>query len=83
MTQCIKEGDIINLSDLLFTKNRDYLVKNNNEQVPIHTLDDKVVGLYFYEEDYTGDVLTEKFKTLYERLAVEQKFEIVFIYLGD
>ncbi|KAK1390182.1 hypothetical protein POM88_018360 [Heracleum sosnowskyi] len=32
-TQCIKDGDIIDLQDLLFTKNRDYLVKNNNEQV--------------------------------------------------
>ncbi|KAK1395717.1 hypothetical protein POM88_005580 [Heracleum sosnowskyi] len=31
--QIIRKGDTINLKDLLFTKNRDYLVKNNNEQV--------------------------------------------------
>ncbi|KAL8120624.1 hypothetical protein AgCh_017700 [Apium graveolens] len=51
--------------------------------VPIHTLEDKVVGLYFFEEDYTAGDLTEGLKTAYERLAVEQNFEIVFIYLSD
>lgn len=29
----IKEGDIINLLDLLFTENRDYLVKYNDQKV--------------------------------------------------
>ncbi|KAL6529809.1 hypothetical protein OROGR_015432 [Orobanche gracilis] len=29
--QQIKEGDIVNLSDLLFTKKRDYLIKYNND----------------------------------------------------
>lgn len=37
--KCIKEGDIINLQDLLFHKNRDFLVKNNNERVCIITKD--------------------------------------------
>ncbi|WOG94175.1 hypothetical protein DCAR_0313468 [Daucus carota subsp. sativus] len=29
----LKEGDIINLSDLIFDENRDYLVKYNKQQV--------------------------------------------------
>ncbi|KAL6534290.1 hypothetical protein OROHE_013215 [Orobanche hederae] len=32
----IKEGDIVNLPDLLFTENRNYLVKNNGQKV--HTV---------------------------------------------
>lgn len=32
-----KKGDIISLPDLLFTENRDYLVKNNSEQVYLST----------------------------------------------
>lgn len=31
--KCIEKGDIIDLNDFLFTKTRDYLVKNNNQQV--------------------------------------------------
>ncbi|KAK1354987.1 hypothetical protein POM88_048243 [Heracleum sosnowskyi] len=101
----IKEGDIINLLDLIFDENRDYVVKSNEQQVkaeqygtqgypftderirflkseddaavkqpslelllgspernylisnkgdrvPIHTLKDKVVALYFFEDAY-------------------------------
>ena len=29
----LREGDIINLSDLIFDENRDYLVKYNKQQV--------------------------------------------------
>ncbi|KAK1378817.1 hypothetical protein POM88_025561 [Heracleum sosnowskyi] len=103
----IRKGDVVCLSDLLFTKNRDYLVKNNNQQVkaeqlagkgedeavakqpslkavlaspqrdyvisnqgekvPIHILEDKVVVLYFYREGETDDTLTEQLKTAYGR----------------
>lgn len=31
--QFAQKGDTINLNDLLFTKERDYLIKNNNQQV--------------------------------------------------
>lgn len=31
----IQKGDTVNLNDLLFTKERDYLVKNNNQQMSI------------------------------------------------
>ncbi|KAK1390187.1 hypothetical protein POM88_018365 [Heracleum sosnowskyi] len=63
VTQCIKEGDIINLSDLLFTKNRDYLVKYNNERVPFCQLSGKRYWDYFenkgkiysYKNEHTYD----------------------------
>lgn len=71
------------LDALLASPQRDYVLSNNGVKVPIHTLEDKVVGLYFYEEGYTGDDSTELLKTAYERLAAEQNFEIVFIYIGD
>lgn len=31
--QSISKGDIISLNELLFTSNRDYLVRNNNQHV--------------------------------------------------
>ncbi|KAK1405528.1 hypothetical protein POM88_005133 [Heracleum sosnowskyi] len=99
----IKKGDIVNLSQLLFTKDRDFLItyndrdrpvraehleearkhpsitkllaspernhliNNNNQVVPLHTLEDKVVGLYFYE-DYS-DELTIQIQEAYEPWA--------------
>ena len=33
--QFVQKGDTIDLNDLLFTKERDYLIKNNNQQVCI------------------------------------------------
>lgn len=33
--QFAQKGDIINLNDLLFTKEIDYLIKNNNQQLSI------------------------------------------------
>lgn len=31
----VQKGDTINLNDLLFTEERDYIIKNNNEHVSI------------------------------------------------
>ena len=45
--QIIRKGDVISLKDILFTKNRDYLVKNNKERVKAEHLEDKVVVIYF------------------------------------
>ncbi|KAL6583617.1 hypothetical protein OROMI_002906 [Orobanche minor] len=51
---------------------------------PIHTLEDKVVALYFYEEGVTNKNITPKLKTVYEKLAENNKnFEVVLIYLYD
>ncbi|KAK1389955.1 hypothetical protein POM88_018133 [Heracleum sosnowskyi] len=44
----IERGDVINLPDLLFTKNRDYLVKySDNQRVMAEQLAGKVVVLFF------------------------------------
>ena len=32
----VSSGDIVNLHELLFTKNRDYLIKFNGDQVRVH-----------------------------------------------
>lgn len=38
MKPVIQKGDVVCLADLLFTRNRDSLVKNNNQQVGIYPL---------------------------------------------
>lgn len=53
-------------------------------QVPIHTLENKVVALYFYEEGFTDEDITIELKAVYEELAkCDEKFEVVLIYLYD
>lgn len=78
-----QKGDTINLNYLLFTQERDYLIKNDNQQVPIHTFENKVVALYFCactKSRYTFE-LFEELKLAYEELAqVKKNFEVVLIY---
>ncbi|KAL8145109.1 polyadenylate-binding protein, cytoplasmic and nuclear-like [Apium graveolens] len=45
--QIIRKGDVISLKDLLFTSNRDYLVKNNKEYIKAEKLEGKVIVIYF------------------------------------
>ncbi|KAK1367215.1 hypothetical protein POM88_042776 [Heracleum sosnowskyi] len=55
--QIIRKGDMINLHGFLFTKDRDYLVKcNDDRQVKAVHLADKVVVLYFVplHHDYSS-----------------------------
>nr|XP_017254306.1 PREDICTED: probable nucleoredoxin 1 isoform X2 [Daucus carota subsp. sativus] len=68
------------LKALLTSPQRDYVISNQGQKVPIHILEDKEVILYFYREGRTDDRLTEQLKTAYEKSAVEQDFEIVLIY---
>lgn len=49
--------------------------------MPIYTLEDKVVALYFYEEDVTDD---SELKMAYEKLKKNnENFEVVLIYDPD
>ncbi|XP_074365766.1 putative nucleoredoxin 1 isoform X1 [Apium graveolens] len=81
--QIIKKGDIINLKDLLFTKNRDYLVRNNNEHIKAEQLEGKVIVLYFmplyvdypqHSEDFTSFL-----KDVYYDLLPNNNFEVVLV----
>ncbi|KAL6544898.1 hypothetical protein OROMI_023760 [Orobanche minor] len=74
------------LQTLLASPQRDYLISNTGdkaefecqERVPIHTLEDKVVALYFYEDGFTDDYVL---KRAYEKLKKDnQNFEVVLIY---
>ncbi|KAK1396043.1 hypothetical protein POM88_005906 [Heracleum sosnowskyi] len=40
------------LGALLASPERDYVISNKGDKVPIHTLEEKEVALYFYEEGY-------------------------------
>ncbi|KAK1377764.1 hypothetical protein POM88_024508 [Heracleum sosnowskyi] len=42
----IRKGDTISLKDLLFTNNRDYVIKNNNQYVKAEQLKDKIRYLF-------------------------------------
>lgn len=48
--------------------------------VPLQSLEDKVVGLYFYQ-DYRK--LTSEILKAYKQLAQEKNFEIVLVYVHD
>lgn len=53
------------------------------QQVPIQTLEDKVVALYFYNVD-NCDSLTETLKSFYEELKKTKKnFEVVLVYIKE
>ncbi|KAL8094135.1 putative nucleoredoxin 1 isoform X2 [Apium graveolens] len=72
------------LETLLGSPIRDYLISNKEERVPIHSLKDKVVALYFFEDGFTDDELTLKLKMAYKELAKNNKnFEVVLLYLYD
>lgn len=72
------------LKSLLVSPQRDFVISNNGEKVPIHTLEDKVVALYFYEDDTSRYYPTQELITAYEWLAENNgNFEVVLIYLTD
>lgn len=53
------------------------------QQVPIHTLEEKVVALYFYNPD-CPDSLTKELKSAYEEFAKLKKiFEVVLVYIRE
>ncbi|KAL6509825.1 hypothetical protein OROGR_022313 [Orobanche gracilis] len=72
------------LITLLGSPQRDYLISNKGEKVPIRTLEGKVVALYFYEDGLSHNGFIENIRTVYEDLAeMKQDFEVVLIYVSD
>ncbi|KAK1395716.1 hypothetical protein POM88_005579 [Heracleum sosnowskyi] len=82
--QIIRKGDTINLKDLLFTKNRDYLVKNNNEQIKAEQLEGKVIVIYFLPlyvnaPQHSTTYYTSLLKEVYYDLLPKNNFEVVLV----
>lgn len=82
--------------NLLASPEREYVISNDGRQVPILSLEDKVVALHFLEEghskhvrpycycsrDTSRDNLTVQLMTAYEQLK-DKNFEVVLIYIHD
>lgn len=83
VTPCLREGDIIDLSDLLFTKSRDYLIKNNNERVKAEQLAGKVIIIYFTPLSETLKLYTRSLMDLYNDCQPNNSLEIVFVVATD
>ncbi|XP_074324135.1 putative nucleoredoxin 1 [Apium graveolens] len=85
----LKKGDIISLNELLFTSNRDYLVKNNNQHVKADELKGKVVLLYFMPLSghcipYNNkDAFSADLKDVYNDLLPLNNFEVVLVVQDD
>ncbi|KAL8120962.1 hypothetical protein AgCh_017942 [Apium graveolens] len=80
-----KKGDIINLPDLLFTKKRDYLVKNNNVQVKAKQLEGKVIVIFFGTISGCGRLLhkyTVWLMDVYSDCELNNNFEVVSVPVG-
>ncbi|KAL8094138.1 hypothetical protein AgCh_035848 [Apium graveolens] len=72
------------LGTLLGYPLRDYVISNKEDRVPIHTLKDKVVAQYLYEDGLTDEELTVKLKIAYKGSAkTKENFEVVLLYLYD
>ncbi|KAL7171503.1 hypothetical protein ACSBR2_036208 [Camellia fascicularis] len=69
-----------NLLSLLSSKDRDFLVRNNGDQVKISTLVGKIVGLYF-SGSWCGPCrrFTPNLVEVHEELSSKGDFEVVFI----
>lgn len=70
----------------IYMSNYIYTIPFVTCQVPIHTLEDMAVALYFYNDNRycTNEQFTLILKGVYEELAKRnKKFEVVLIYLYD
>ncbi|PIM99447.1 Thioredoxin, nucleoredoxin [Handroanthus impetiginosus] len=75
------DGDTrYDLSSILFSPNRDYLIRNNSDQVKVDSLSGNIVGLYF-SASWCGPCqrFTPDLVDVYNELLQVNKFEIVFV----
>ncbi|KAK1359159.1 hypothetical protein POM88_043640 [Heracleum sosnowskyi] len=75
----IRKGDVINLHDLLFTKNRDYLVRYNGDKVKAEQLAGKVIVLKFANIRRILDIDYLILKDTYTYLLPDNVFEVVWV----
>ncbi|KAI3452736.1 hypothetical protein Pfo_009400 [Paulownia fortunei] len=68
------------LSSILCSPNRDYLIRNNGDQVKVDSFRGKIVGLYF-SASWCGPCqrFTPNLVEVYNELLQVKKFEIVFV----
>ncbi|XP_074381130.1 putative nucleoredoxin 2 [Apium graveolens] len=68
---------------ILASAEHDYVITSKGNQVPLHNLEDKVVGLYFCADLYDKNITIE-LKAAYEELSRNMgDFEVVLIYPHD
>ncbi|KAL6526329.1 hypothetical protein OROMI_029969 [Orobanche minor] len=84
----IRKGDTISLYDLLFTNNRNYLIKKiTNIHVKAEQLKDKVIGIYFLplsaKNPRHSMWHTSLLKDVYDDLHAANNFEIVLVACND
>ncbi|KAL6580367.1 hypothetical protein OROMI_008391 [Orobanche minor] len=69
------------LQNLLASPQRDYLISNNGDKTLIHSLEDKVVAIYFYQDGENDDT---QLKKVYNELKKNnENFEVVLIYIPE
>uniref|UniRef100_A0A803PFL1 protein-disulfide reductase n=1 Tax=Cannabis sativa TaxID=3483 RepID=A0A803PFL1_CANSA len=73
--------DVIHdLTALFSSDERDFLVRNNGDQVNISSLNGKIVGLYFSGSWFGPSYrFTPKLVELYNEVASKEEFELVFV----
>ncbi|KAF4366127.1 hypothetical protein F8388_014845 [Cannabis sativa] len=73
-------GVTLELSALFSSGERDFLVRNNGDQVKISSLNGKIVGLYF-SGSWCGPCrsFTPKLVELYNEVASKEELEVVFV----
>ncbi|XWS63664.1 hypothetical protein CRYUN_Cryun06bG0120700 [Craigia yunnanensis] len=73
-------GDCHDFNSLLSTSDRDFVVRNNGDQVKIESLKGKKLGLYF-SASWCGPcrIFTPKLVEVYSELSPKGDFEIIFV----